>query len=142
MKLIIFLILSMFIMSLKPNYTNPSSDELTTAINKIRKDNGLKPLTEDVRLNHSAFDKANDMLNKNYWSHIDPQGKPIWEKMKQEGYDYQYAGENLANKYDNKGSVDAWMKSEFHKKNILNSHYANMGVGRAGDFTVVHFGKE
>jgi len=124
-----------------PNAT-PQAQELVREINKIRIANKLPTLVEDKRLNQSANKKAKDMVSKNYWSHKDPQGKMSWDIIKKSGYNYDYAGENLANKYDDKTSLSEWMKSPKHKENILNSKYTDIGVGKAGDFNVLHFGRE
>ena len=49
--------------------------------------------------------------------------------LKNYGLTYNYAGENIAGNTSMKDTVDKWMASESHKKNILSSKYKNIGVG-------------
>jgi hypothetical protein len=49
--------------------------------------------------------------------------------MKEEGYAYKAAGENLAiNFTDAKEQQSAWMESKTHRANILNANYREIGV--------------
>lgn len=115
---------------------------VVNTINKIRKDNGLKPLKQDNRLNMSSFLKAKDMYERKYWSHSDPEGKMAWDLIKKNGFNYKKAGENLAKVFNNVSSVEEWSKSPSHLKNILNSDFESVGYSKVGDIKVMHFGKE
>ena len=42
---------------------------------------------------------------------------------------YKTAGENIAGNSSNSKAVEAWMNSEGHKANILNSSFNYTGVG-------------
>ena len=58
-----------------------------------------------------------------------PAGKDPWYWIKQSGYAYKAAGENLAiNFTDAKEQQSAWMKSQTHRDNILNAQYQETGV--------------
>ena len=49
--------------------------------------------------------------------------------MKDAGYNYAYAGEDLATGFNSSYSVNnAWLNSPDHKANIMGSHYTNIGV--------------
>ncbi|MDP1629757.1 MAG: CAP domain-containing protein, partial [bacterium] len=64
-----------------------------------------------------------------YFSHVGPEGAEPWYWIKKAGYDYVYAGENLARGFIDANSVfNAWMKSAGHRANILNSRYTEIGV--------------
>lgn len=105
-----------------------SGQEIVKLSNKYRK----TPLTIDPALSFIAQTKANDMVNKNYFSHNTPDGHRFFYFLQQLGYSYQSAGENLAIDYnDNSGVVKAWMKSASHKKNIINPRYSKVGIGIA-----------
>lgn len=120
----------------------PMAEDIINSINKIRMVNKLPPLIEDKRLVKSANEKAQDMTLRNYWSHVDPDGKHAWPLILNAGYNYDFAGENLANKYNDEQSVIEWMTSPSHRANILNPNFTNIGIGRNGNFNVLHFGKE
>ena len=105
-----------------------TNTQLVDKINIIRKENGLSPLYLNGKLSEAAAQKANDMINKNYWAHFSPTGTTPWYFINKNNYKYVYAGENLAKGYTNLDEVfSAWMNSESHKKNILSTHYKDTG---------------
>jgi hypothetical protein len=100
--------------------------------NTQRTDNSLQPLTADPLLAQAAQGKANDMAAKGYFSHVSPDGTLPWYWFKQVGYNYQFAGENLAiNFNDSNDVVNAWMASPMHRANILKQEYTKEGIGIA-----------
>jgi hypothetical protein len=108
--------------------SNISIDELLVLTNQKRQENGLPPLSLNGQLGSAASNKANDMLAKNYWSHIAPDGTTPWVFIRNSGYNYIYAGENLARGYTNAADVvNAWMASPTHRDNMLSSKYQNVG---------------
>jgi uncharacterized protein YkwD len=116
-------------------------DQMVHDINTERGKAGLPVLYQNESLQNSASAKSNDMLTNNYWSHYSPSGVTPWSFMKNEGYNYIKAGENLARNFtNNKDMIKAWMDSPLHKANILNPNYQDIGTGTAGQYTVQHFG--
>ena len=112
-------------------------DDLT---NGERQSQKLNILTVNPILNKAAEMKANDMAVKGYFAHTSPEGKTPWFWLQTVGYDYQYAGENLAvNFSDSKDVTDAWMNSPTHKANIIKENYTEIGTGIA---TGMYEGKE
>ena len=100
--------------------------------NQQRADNGIPALTVSPLLTDAAQDKANDMAAKGYFSHVSPSGQLPWYWFQQVGYNYQFAGENLAiNFSDSQQLVDAWMNSPMHRANILKQNYTQIGIGIA-----------
>lgn len=97
--------------------------------NAHRTANGLVALSANAALNQAASAKAAHMCGNNYWAHVSPQGIVPWKFMRDAGYRYSVAGENLARDFGDTGSmVNAWMASPTHKANILNSKYKEIGV--------------
>lgn len=97
--------------------------------NYEREKSGLKPLFFNANLLQVAESKARDMLANNYFAHTSPQGKVPWFWFENSGYDYKYAGENLAMGFSEAGKThQAWMNSATHRQNILNAHYQEIGV--------------
>lgn len=102
--------------------------DLLTLTNQKRIENGQPPLTLNSQLTHAAQMKANDMFAKNYWAHIAPDGTTPWYFFKGSGYDYLYAGENLARGFDTAADVvNAWMNSPTHRENLLSPNYKEIG---------------
>ncbi len=115
---------------------------LVDLTNKDRAAEGLPKLSINQNLVAAAGMKANDMSSKSYFAHISPDGKNPWYWIKESGYKYVYAGENLAVNFTSSEDVeDAWMESPTHRKNILNTRFTEIGIATAsgvykGDNTV------
>jgi len=98
-------------------------------LNADRAANGLPPLRANSRLNALAENYAQDMINRGYFSHTNPEGQSPFDRMRQAGVTYRYAGENLAINTSVSGAEQAFMNSPGHRANILNPHYTEVGVG-------------
>lgn len=98
-------------------------------VNQARENRGIPQLKVDRQLSKAAQSKAEDMIKHNYFAHISPSGVTPWQWIGQSGYDYSFAGENLAiNFTDPESQHQAFMNSEGHRKNILNENYQEIGV--------------
>ncbi len=132
---ILVFISSFFIQSIQKEYpsvlgisANVSIDDLLSLTNKKRQEKGLPPLNLNTHLSQAAAMKAHDMFGKNYWAHIAPDGTTPWVFIKNSGYEYLYAGENLARGFNNTPEVvNAWMESPSHRENMLSPHYNDIG---------------
>ena len=108
-----------------------TADELEVfdLINAKRIANGLSALKIDDELQNVARIKAQDMVNNNYFSHTSPTYGSPFDMMKSFGISYKTAGENIAGNSSNSSAVNAWMNSEGHRANILNSSFNYTGIG-------------
>ncbi len=104
--------------------------------NESRKEAGLGVLKVNSKLQAAAQMKAEDMLKNQYFAHSDPFGKMAWDFMDDAGYNYLFAGENLAMNFNSAEEVNrGWLQSITHKENILSDKYSQIGVGvTAGKF--------
>jgi len=106
-----------------------TSDQIINLTNTERTQNSLNTLTANGDLAQAAQAKAQDMFKDGYFAHISPDGTTPWDFIKGAGYEYSYAGENLAIGYDNGAElVNAWMNSPLHRANILNEKFSEIGV--------------
>jgi len=131
-------------------YASISSPDLLTLHNAERKKAGLGELKINAALTNSAQHKAEAMLAADCWSHYCPNGESPWKFFTDAGYEYIYAGENLAEGfYNNEDVIVAWMNSPTHRQNMLKPEYTEIGFGIVtGHFQgkdnniiiVVHFG--
>ena len=122
--------------------TNISSDGLLNETNIQRNKTGAKQLTISPRLNEAAQAKAQDMVNRNYWSHQTPDQQEPWAFITATGYTFQKAGENLAYGFNNNGQVVAgWMNSPTHKMNMLDKAFDEVGFGVANATNFTNNGK-
>ncbi len=106
-------------------------DNILTQVNNERALRNLPTLNTDTRLSKAAQSKSDDMQTRHYFSHTDPEGNYIWNKIVGEGYSpYLTLGENLAIDFFNTESlVSAWMNSPTHRANILNQSFKDQGMG-------------
>jgi len=113
---------------------------LADLTNQERRAEDLPALSVSLVLNEAAQMKADDMATKGYFAHVSPDGKTPWYWLGQVGYQYQYAGENLAVDFtDSKDVTEAWMSSPTHKENIVKENYTEIGTGVANG---IYEGKE
>lgn len=132
---LLFAILLVFVSRHVPTFSNVlgvatdiSIPKLLTLTNEERIKIGLPALELNNQLTQAAEKKAADMFKKDYWSHFAPDGGSPWDFIKQSGYKYEYAGENLAKNFlYSKNVVDAWMNSPTHKENIIKKDYTQVG---------------
>ena len=104
-------------------------DEVVRATNETRAAQGLKALSYNEKLADAARRKVANMFEENYWAHYSPSGKSPWVWFNAAGYNYVYAGENLAKDFGNTTRLmQAWMDSPTHRDNIVNSKYSEIGV--------------
>jgi hypothetical protein len=110
--------------------TNIATTELYQLVNVERAERGLPALKRNTKLEQAAYKKAQDMFAKNYWAHYAPDGSTTpWQFILSSGYNYKYAGENLAKDFDTSASVmSAWMASAGHRANIVNTNYKDFGL--------------
>lgn len=114
------------VLGINGNIEKQSILELT---NKEREKKGLGKLTENEALDKAAKLKAENMFAENYWAHFAPSGKTPWDFILGSGYRFTFAGENLAkNFYSSDEVVAAWMNSQTHRDNLLNSNYKDIGI--------------
>jgi len=107
-----------------------NSKKIIEFTNEARVKNNLLPLKENQLLNQSAYLKAKEMLELQYFAHESPSGKRLEDWLLQVGYSYLVAGENLAmgNFPNERILVDAWLQSPGHRENILNPRFDEIGV--------------
>ena len=104
-------------------------EEIVETTNAYRQENGLSELRFDPTLSQAAQQKAEDMFADGYWAHVAPDGTQPWFFITKAGYDYIYAGENLAKDFQESDSVVvAWMESPSHRQNILNEKFKDIGI--------------
>ncbi len=119
-----------------PTDLNPTEQAVFDLLNQQRTSAGLQPTTLDPRLTAIARARSADMATRNYFAHVNPDGKSFLDILKQQGISYHHAGEIIAE--DNypadqtaRITVDGWMHSPTHHDIIMTSDYTLVGVGEA-----------
>lgn len=122
--------------------SSTSSADATTAekkavelMNADRRANGLSDLQVSSAVTAVARSHAQDMVDRNFFSHTNPDGKTLSDRLKQAGISYSAAGENIAENISVQAAETSFMNSSGHRANILNSNYTTVGIGVAYDST-------
>jgi len=133
------------------SFTQASSydAELLRLTNAERQNAGLPALTLSSQLGQAAQNHAEDMANNNYFSHDGLNGSTAGDRIRVTGYSYRAWGENISVwRATPSETIQGWMNSEGHRKNILGSNFTEIGFGYAysqssdyGHYWVQVFGK-
>ena len=106
-------------------------------INQDRAANGVVPLAYSASLARVAQYRAQDMLNRNYFSHYDPSTGQLAfvGLLRLWGIPYSTAGENIAwsTNPSMAGINTMFMNSPEHRANILKAAYHRVGLGVASN---------
>lgn len=109
--------------------TSITTTQVVEQTNQQRVSFGLGKLTTNSKLTSAAIAKGNDMCANQYWAHVSPAGVTPWVFMRNAGYSYAVAGENLARDFsDTPSMITAWMNSPSHRENMLNPRFNEIGV--------------
>ena len=132
--------------------------QIHTLINKERQKQGLRQLEWDDALAGIGRKHSQDMARRNYFDHYSPEGHDFSYRYQQEGYQcairsnrtIHMGAENIAqnNLYDSvttvngnafydwnsqekigETTVQGWMDSPGHRKNILTPYWRHEGIG-------------
>ena len=105
--------------------------EVFDLVNQIREENGLEPFVYNETLAETARAHSQDMIDRNFFDHYNPDGKSPFDRMEANGIRYSMAAENIAAGYPSpEAVVEGWMNSDGHRANILGG-CEELGVGLA-----------
>lgn len=116
-------------------FSSATAGRFLELTNSARDSSDIVDLKMNPKLEKAAAKKAQAILGKGTFAHtID--NKPFWWWIKQEGYKYSTAGENLALDFvDADIAQKALMNSPGHRANILNKKYTQVGIAvKSGTF--------
>jgi uncharacterized protein YkwD len=111
----------------------PAEKMLLELTNAERKKEDLPPLKANPLLFKAARGHSQNMAKQGKLEHELDEKKPP-DRLKETGYRFQRAGENIAFGTDNLALGDImklWMESEGHKANIVNPDFTEIGLGIA-----------
>jgi uncharacterized protein YkwD len=116
--------------------TQPAPDasdferEVLELTNIERAKYGLEPLLWDDPLGAVSRAYSRDMSERDFMSHVCPDGLSPFDRMDNAGIKYWAAAENLAGGQRTPAEVvEGWMNSPGHRANILTAGYTHLGVG-------------
>src|SRR5689334_15319038 len=96
-------------------------------LNLYRELNGLVALEVSAAGTREARWHAQDMIDKGYFSHVEPDGRDPFQRMEDFGYDGR--AENIAYGVDTAmRAFCLWRSSPKHNRNMLNSFSKSLGI--------------
>lgn len=113
---------------------DPAMERATLdAINDVRADNGLPPLSRNEKLTQAARYHANDLADHNMTGHNGSDGSDPVDRINGVCYSWMGIGEIAGYGFggDLDRMMDAWMDSPGHRGIILSPHYSEFGAGFA-----------
>ncbi|MFH9663759.1 CAP domain-containing protein [Streptomyces globisporus] len=128
-----------------PSPTDASArSEVLALVNQERAKVGCSPLSTSAPLTSLAQNFSEDMADRGFFDHTDPDGDTPWDRAAEAGVQ-GLAAENIARgQADAQAVMEGWMNSEGHRANILNCDYKTIGIGvhegSGGPWWVQNFG--
>jgi uncharacterized protein YkwD len=111
-------------------------------VNQERTSRGLNALAWDDRLADAALSQSRSMARRGYFSHVDPVRGDLAQRLKEAKIPWHRIAENIFTEKEfadpAQRTVQSWMNSPGHRRNVLDKELTRAGVGaaRAQDGTV------
>jgi len=134
---ILMLLLRLLLGAMPAESAAVDSQILMVLVNEERQARNLNTLATDTALQQAAAGKAQDMIDRDYFAHVDPDGHYVWPRIDAAGYgSYEILGENLALDFlTAEGMVKAWLDSPTHRENLLHVKFRDQGLAALyGDY--------
>lgn len=113
---------------------DPAVEEFIRLLNGRRSRMGCPELKWDDRAASVAKSHSRDMARRNYFSHINPEGKDSFDRLRASHVRYSLAGENIAaGVKSGQGAYELWLNSPDHRENMLDCRFTHQGVGKVGN---------
>ncbi len=106
-----------------------SENKMFQWVNEERVKAGVKPLAIDAKLAVVARTHSQDMFNRGYFAHENPEGLSPFDRMTKGDVTFETAGENIAYAPSVELAHNGLMRSPGHRKNILSPDYGRVGYG-------------
>jgi uncharacterized protein YkwD len=111
-------------------------DQVLTAINDLRRSNGLSELRLNAALSLAALGHSQSMAKRGFFSHDGYNGAPFWARIKpryrpQRG-NFWGVGENMvwaSPDLSADETIQMWLDSPPHRKNLLTASWREVGLG-------------
>lgn len=144
--LIVCLLISLTILA-QMSYTNflpiiyviAPEEKLLDLINAERWALGLDTLSAHATLTQVAEAHSQDMIDRGFFAHIDPDGLGPGERLDSAGYEWRAWGEALGNAATPATMFNSWMMHPAHRDILLNPNYSEIGLGYIAGGTYKHY---
>ncbi len=123
---------SVVVFTAKPSITPIVHNQLVVKVNQLRKEKGLKPLTENIELAKGAEQRAKTFTETGQKSH-----EGLDEALIAAGLSKGKYAENISINFSDEQAVQAWEQSPSHAVNLFSSIYTKAGVGHYANYIVL-----
>jgi len=104
--------------------------DLVARIDRHRRSIGCGAIRWDDRLAEVALRHSQDMARRGFFSHVNPDGRDPFDRMRRAGIRFQAAAENLASgQRTGAETFDGWMGSRGHRHNLEDCVHTRIGIG-------------
>lgn len=122
-----------------PGQPDPPDGQVSTFVTQMnahRESVGCEALAWHSATADVADDHSEDMQNRGFFSHTNPDGDTPWDRLAEGGVTWDGpAGENIAQTSGGaESALSLWLNSSGHRANIENCAYSHHGVGLAGSY--------
>lgn len=116
-----------------PIQTDNTDQSFGRILNNVRIGNGASAVTYDSRLDAAAQVHADDMVNRDYFSHNSPEGDDVYDRIVAQGYQPIAWGENIAGRQTSEqAALEAWQNSPDHDRMMNAQSLEEFGLGVSG----------
>jgi uncharacterized protein YkwD len=107
---------------------NKSIAAAIVTVNRLRARQGRRPVRYHGQLNKAAYGHAKAMAVQDFFSHTGPKGSTMGRRVTQTGYIWGLVAENIsAGQKTPFETVETWMDSPGHRRNILMKGVVHIG---------------
>jgi len=103
--------------------------QMLELVNRERAAAGLQTLAADDELREVGRAHSADMFARGYFAHVTPEGRDPFARIREAGYTFRTAGENLALAPTLSIAHTGLMNSPGHRANILRPQFGRVGIG-------------
>ena len=117
------------------------TSELLTAINALRAEEGLSPLSRNPQLDGISQTHSDYMVRDDFIGHSGPDGRDLQQRAEDSGYSYRLLAENIAAGPDDPETVlAAWLESPPHAHNLRLAEATEIGLGYSSGTLILENG--
>jgi uncharacterized protein YkwD len=108
---------------------DPAIQEFIKLVNAKRRNVGCPELKWDKQLAFVALEHSRDMVSRNFFGHNNPDGKDLFDRLRESKVVFSGAAENIAfGPKTGRGAFEIWLNSPGHRKNMLDGRFTRHGV--------------
>jgi uncharacterized protein YkwD len=112
-----------------PGPNDPVIQEYLRLVNAKRRSVGCPELEWDNQVARVALKHCADMVSRNFFNHINPDGRDPFGRLHDSSVAFSAAAENIAlGAKTGRQAFETWLNSPGHRKNMLDCRFTRHGV--------------